>query len=933
MEMWKKKLAILSLFLTLLFIQLLPIEGFAQSDGQANNENLDKATQLLMQLSPAERVGQLFLITTDGRDAGENSVIAELIRDYHIGGIVLNRENNNFSDDPNVLQNAYDLISSFQKIEFDAKNQLIGDEGKSSFNNYIPLFIGISQNGDVYPYDQIIDGLTPIPSQMAIGATWNMDLAKNAGMVHGKELSSLGFNLLLGPSLDVSDTAYIEGKDDLGIRTFGGDPFWVGEMGKSFISGVRTGSNEKLAIVSKYFPGRGGSDRLPEEEVATVRKSLEQLKLIELAPFFKVTDFEGTDSLHVTDGLLLSHIRYQGFQGNIRATTKPVSFDQTAIEQLLKLSPISTWRERGGILISDDLGSPSIQKFFNPTEQFFDAKQIARNAFLAGNDVLYMDKLISTGDENRYSTYKNTIQHFVQKYKEDQAFADRVNTSVIRILALKYKLYPEFEFNKVVPREELISEIGEDGDLIFEIAKNSATLISPKFDQITDTISEPPQYRDRIIFFSDNLAVSQCSDCKVQDIIAVDMLQNEVISLYGGSGSKQINNQNLISYSFSDLQDYLDNPFNRPELETNLSRADWVIFVTHQVSADRPESASLKNFLSKKIGVLRNKKVVVFGFGAPYYYDATDISAFSAYYALYSKTTQFFKVAARILFQEITPLGSSPVSIPGVAYDLIRAMSPDPNQLLELFVDETFQEINPRTPEVEVNTEDEVGVFRLGDNLPVKTGIIMDHNGHPVPDGTVVRFLLTVKGENLTVQQVESITQQGVARALIKLQNPGLHEVKVTSEPAINSQILLLDISQEEGTIISAITPTPIPTETEEQPEIPIEPALTDELVMIEIPNNKLLEWIIIAALSWILGAGIYLNHWHFIKDAEKGYICITFIIGSLIAGIWLLIGLPGSFQRYGFGGYLSIISVTTITGVFFGLIVWFFFRYIKKYP
>ena len=71
----------------------------------------------------------------------------------------------------------------------------------------------------------------------------------------------------------------------------------------------------KLAVIAKNFPGRGGSDRLPDEEVATVRKSLEQLKLIELAPFFEVTDIADTTRNSIADGLLLSHIRYQGFPG------------------------------------------------------------------------------------------------------------------------------------------------------------------------------------------------------------------------------------------------------------------------------------------------------------------------------------------------------------------------------------------------------------------------------------------------------------------------------------------------------------------------------------------------------------------------------------------------------------------------------------------
>ena len=91
-----------------------------------------------------------------------------------------------------------------------------------------------------------------------------------------------------------------------------------------------------LVPVAKHFPGRGSADRPSGDEVATVRKSLEQLKQIELAPFFAVTG-NSSDAADRADGLLVSHIRYQGFQGNIRATTKPVSFDQQALTQILAL--------------------------------------------------------------------------------------------------------------------------------------------------------------------------------------------------------------------------------------------------------------------------------------------------------------------------------------------------------------------------------------------------------------------------------------------------------------------------------------------------------------------------------------------------------------------------------------------------------------------
>jgi len=81
-------------------------------------------------------------------------------------------------------------------------------------------------------------------------------------------------------------------------------------MGQAYIEGVHQGSGGRVATVAKHFPGHGGSDRLPDEEVATVDKSLQELKRIELAPFFAVTgDEEGTGTEEGrTDALMSSHI-------------------------------------------------------------------------------------------------------------------------------------------------------------------------------------------------------------------------------------------------------------------------------------------------------------------------------------------------------------------------------------------------------------------------------------------------------------------------------------------------------------------------------------------------------------------------------------------------------------------------------------------------
>ena len=130
--------------------------------------------------------------------------------------------------------------------------------------------------------------------------------------------------------------------------------------------------------------------------------------------------------------------------------------------------------------------------------------------------------------------------------------------------------------------------------------------------------------------------------------------------------------------------------------------------------------------------------------------------------------------------------------------------------------------------------------FKLGDNLPIRTGIILDQNNHPVPDGTVVKFMLSEQGENLTIQQIESTTEQGIARASFILQVPGRQEIRAITEPALNSQILLIDISEGNEAIISAITPTPVPTTMTSSDQLPVlEGMAQNQVEILNKENNR----------------------------------------------------------------------------------------------
>jgi beta-N-acetylhexosaminidase len=897
------------MWILLVFIYLvglfLPVYS---ADARALPQTQDptiQAKEMLARMTPEEKVGQLFLVTFKGRETGQNAQITDLITRYHVGGVILRSANDNFTGPDDTIADVYRLTSNLQTIEWESsKSSLLDPVSKQNIMpRYIPLLIGVSQEGDQYPYDQILYGMTPLPNEMAIGATWDTSLAEQVGVVEGKELQAIGVNLLMGPSLDVLDVLHVEGGEDLGTRTFGGDPFWVGEMGKATIRGLHQGSNQRLAVISKNFPGRGGSDRLPEDEVATVRKSLDQLKQIELAPFFAVTGSSQTPEI-TTDGLLVSHIRYQGFQGNIRATTKPVSFDSAALEQLMALTQFNTWHQAGGILVSDDLGSLAVRRFYDPTGQSFDARQVARSAFLAGNDLLYLNNFIATGDPDSYTTITRTVELFAQKYREDTAFAQRVDQSVTRILALKYRLYPEFNLTDVLPAQSGMSEIGKSETVVFEVARKSATLLSPSASELSSILPRPPEIDDRVVFISDNQIVQQCSQCPEINTLSVDALQNAVLKLYGPQAGKQVMKNYLSSYSYLDLKKMLDAQRDLatrevPPIETDLRSADWVVFSMVNIQNERSESLALRRLLSERQEIIRNKKVIVFAFNAPYYLDATDISKLTAYYALYSKTPTFINMAARILFQELQPVGSLPVSVPGVGYDLATSLSPDPDQLIPLLVDVPGETSTQATSTAVTATLEPTAIptFKVGDTLPLRTGIIFDHNHNVVPDKTIVRFLFTTGGDASTVQQIEAETSQGVARASFRIQSATTLEIRVTSDPATKSGILRLAIAPGESAVVTAITPTQSPSETPEPtptftPPIPT-PTLT--LPPNRPANPPIVDWLVAVLVTWI-GAGLVFIYGRSSASLRWGVRWgLMAAIGGFIAYTFIAINFPGS--------------------------------------
>jgi len=894
---------------------IAPISAGATGTLQAGLP-VERASALLDKLTPEEKVGQLMLVNFTGSNVDDQSQIYDLIVQHHIGGVALLASNDNFATAPDTVSEAYRLISQLQAIEWQASQEpsISSDSNDQINSTYIPLFIATSQEGDGYPNDQILHGLTPLPDLMSIGATWQPSLAEQVGAIAGQELSALGFNLYFGPSLDVLESPGALVGGGLGARVFGGDPYWVGEMGKAYITGLHTGSNGRMLVVAKHFPGRGSSDRPASQEVATIRKSLEQLKQIELAPFFAVTG-NVTDPQSTTDGLLVSHIRYQGFQGNIRATTRPVSFDSQALSQILSLPAFAAWRASEGFMVSDDLGSQAVRRFYDPGGQSFSASLVARDALLAGNDLLYLGNIVSSDDQDNYSIVLRILEFFTQKYLDDAAFAQRVDDAVMRILVAKYRVYDNFEPAMVTPPAEGLDALAASQAVTFEVARQSATLINPDLQDLGAVLPAPPDIQDYFLFLTDTRPGRQCSTCPEEPMMAGNALQNVILRLYGPQAGGQVISTHLTSYTFDDMASILEGGSGNGSLVSVLLRANWVVVSMLDADPTQPQAVALRRFLSERQDLLRNKRVVVFAFNAPYYLDATDISKVTAYYGLFSKSAPFVEVAAKLLFQELTPASALPVSVPGIGYDLLSATAPDPGQVIQLYLDlplaPTLTTVPTGTPEPTATP-----YFRVGDTVTVRTGVILDHNQYPVPDNTGVRFSLIQSGEGGVVQQVDAATVGGVARASFSIDRTGLLEINAASDPATTSVVLQLDITSE-GVSVTVVAPTSTAEPATPTPEITPTPEETS-LSPISEGYPGFGGWVTmviflggLAYLALWLGGRLFSTRW----GLRWGFCSI---LGGLLAYNYLALGLPGSgawIKASGLAGILGVVILGAALG------------------
>jgi beta-N-acetylhexosaminidase len=252
----------------------------------------------------------------------------------------------------------------------------------------------------------------------------------------------------------------------------------------------------------------------------------------------------------------------------------------------------------------------------------------------------------------------------------------------------------------------------------------------------------------------------------------------------------------------------------------------------------------------------------------------------------------------------VTPIGSLPVSVPGIGYDLLSATAPDPNQVIGLFLEP--QAVATPSPG---GTPDAIQppVLNVGDTLNIYTGAIVDHNQNLVPDGTTVRFRVSLSGEGGIIQQYDAETHDGIARISFGLERPGLIEIRAISEPAITSVVLQLDVTTE-GVSVTVIPPTASPVV---QTPTVISPTPDGSATVTDRNSPGFGHWLMAVVL---LSGVVVLLYWVVVRLVSHQW-GLRWALASFIGGLstynYMFLGLPGGeklIQLYGLLGILALV-------------------------
>lgn len=340
------------------------------------------------------KIGQMIKVGFRGMEAPPESPIAEIIKKYHIGGVVL--------FDYDVPRD-----TAYRNIESPRQVRALTEQLQQYADT--PLLIAIDQEGGKVARLKKKYGFPSSVSHQYLGSLNDPDSTKYYARQTAQTLKKTGINTNLAPVVDVNinpDNPVIGGLE----RSFSADPLLVTRHATIFINQMH---NYGILTTLKHFPGHGSSKADSHKGIADVTKTWKRKELIPYHQLIKSGKADIIMTAHIYNAKLDS--------------VYPATLSRPVITGLLRDS-----LGFKGVVMSDDLQMGAIRKYYN-------LKETIKLAILAGVDML------SFANNSVYDPKIAAKAHRIIKGMiEDEVISEqRITESYNRIMKLKERIKPD----------------------------------------------------------------------------------------------------------------------------------------------------------------------------------------------------------------------------------------------------------------------------------------------------------------------------------------------------------------------------------------------------------------------------------------------------------------------------------------------------------
>lgn len=259
--------------------------------------------------------------------------------------------------------------------------------------------LGRLEGGVFVPSLMAAGSATVLPSNMAIAATGDVELARAAGRVTGAEARAIGIHLAFAPTVDVNNNP---NNPVINVRSFGEDPAQVAAFSAAFVEGMQGAGT---AATLKHFPGHGDTETDSHLALPVVPSDRERLAEVELVPFARAIAGGAA-------AVMTAHVALPGVGGD----SAPATLRPAIMTGLLR----DTLGFRG-LTVTDALTMQGIGKGYTNAESVV-------LALKAGSDILLMP-----------SDVKGAIDAVVAAVQRGEVTEERVARSTRRVLEWKVR--------------------------------------------------------------------------------------------------------------------------------------------------------------------------------------------------------------------------------------------------------------------------------------------------------------------------------------------------------------------------------------------------------------------------------------------------------------------------------------------------------------